>query len=74
MQLATTPNMDVVHKAERIEDPRMAEIKTRVAEGYEVDAELVAQEMLRKAQLVKLARQLLVSAPGHNHVRPARGL
>ena len=74
MQLATSLNMDVDHRAKRIEDPRMADIKKRVAEGYQVDAGLVAQEMLRKARLLNLARQQLVNAPGHNHVRPARGL
>lgn len=52
----------------------MAELKKRVAAGYEVDAGLVAQEMLRKARLLRLARQQLVSAPGRNRVHPARGL
>ena len=74
MEVAASLNMDVDHRADRIEDPRMAEIKKRVAEGYEVDAELVAQEMVRKARLLKWARQQLVSAPGRSPVRPARGL
>jgi hypothetical protein len=52
----------------------MAELKKRVAEGYEVDADLVAREMLRKARLVRWARQELVSAPGRIPGRPARGL
>ena len=73
MQLATSLNMDVDHRADPIEDPRMAELKKRVAAGYDVDAGLVAQEILRKAHLVKLARQQLASAPGHSQVRPARG-
>jgi hypothetical protein len=74
MQTATSPSMEVDDRTDRIEDPRMAEIKKRVAEGYEVDAELVAREILRKVRLVKWARQELVSAPGRTPARSARAL
>ena len=52
----------------------MADIKSRVAAGYEVDAEQVAREILRKLRLVKWARQELVSSPGRTPARSARGL
>jgi hypothetical protein len=74
MRVATSRNMDVDHRTDPIEDSRMAEIKKRVAAGYEVDSDLVAREMLRKARLVRWARQELVSAPGHTPERPARAL
>jgi hypothetical protein len=74
MQTATSPSMEVDDRTDGIEDPRMAEIKKRVAEGYEVDAELVAREILRKVRLVKWARQELVSAPGRTPARSARAL
>ena len=74
MQLATSPNMDVDDRTDPIEDPRMADIKRRIAEGYEVDSEQVAREILRKARMLKWARQELVSSPGRTPERPARGL
>jgi hypothetical protein len=74
MQLATSPNMDVDDRIDPIEDPRMADIKRRIAEGYEVDSEQVAREILRKARMLKWARQELVSSPGRTPARPARGL
>ena len=74
MELATSADMDVDDRTDAIEDTRMADIKRRIAEGYEVDAEQVAREILRKARLVKWARQELVSAPGRIPARPARGL
>jgi hypothetical protein len=66
--------MDVDDRTDRIEDPRMADIKKRVAEGYQVDAEQVAREILRKVRLVKWARQELVSAPGRTPAPSERGL
>ena len=74
MQLATSPNMDVDDRTDPIEDPRMADIKRRIAEGYEVDSEQVAREILRKARMLKWAREELVSSPGRTPARPARGL
>ena len=38
-----TPEMDVDDRIDPIEDPTMADIKSRVAAGYEVDAEQVAR-------------------------------
>jgi hypothetical protein len=69
-----SPMMDVHDRTDPIEDPTMADMKSRLAAGYEVDAEQVAREILRKLRLVKLARQELVSAPGRTPERPARGL
>ena len=69
-----TPEMDVDDRTDPIEDPTMAEIKSRVAAGYEVDAEQVEREIVRKLRLVKWARQELVSSPGRTPARPARGL
>jgi hypothetical protein len=74
MRVATRPKMDVDDLTDPIEDPTMAEMKNRIAAGYDVDAELVAQEILRKLRLVKWARQELVSAPGRTPARSARGL
>jgi hypothetical protein len=73
MDVATTPTLDVHDQPDRIEDPRMTEIKNRIAAGYEVDSEQVAREILRKLRLVKWARHELVSAPGRTPGRPARG-
>jgi hypothetical protein len=54
------------------EDLMVAEMKDRIAAGYEVDADLVAREILRKVRLVKWARRELVSAPGRTPMRSAR--
>ena len=75
MRVATRPKMDVDDLTDPIEmDPTMSEMKNRIAAGYQVDAELVAQEILRKLRLVKWARHELVSAPGRTPARSARGL
>jgi hypothetical protein len=74
MALVTPGEMDVDDRTDPIEDPTMTEIKSRVAAGYEVDAEQVAREILRKLRLVKWARQELASAPGRTPARSARGL
>jgi hypothetical protein len=71
---AKSPEMNVDDQTDPIEDPTMADIKSRVAAGYEVDAEQVAREILRKLRLVRWARQELVSAPGRTPARSARGL
>ena len=68
------PEMNVDDQTDPIEDPTMAEMKSRVAAGYEVDAEQVAREILRKLRLVKWAQQELSSAPGRTPARSARGL
>jgi hypothetical protein len=73
MEAATTPTVDV-HPPDRIEDPTMADLKNRIAAGYEVDSEQVAREIVRKLRLIKWARHELVSAPGRTPGRPARGL
>ena len=74
MRVATRPKMDLDDLTDPIEDPTMSEMKNRIAAGYQVDAELVAQEILRKLRLLKWARQELVSAPGRTPARSARGL
>ena len=75
MQLTTKiTDMEVDHRTHRNEDPRMADMKSRIAAGYQVDAELVAREIVRKLRLLRWARQELVSSPGRNPARPARGL
>ena len=66
--------MDLDDLTDPIEDATMSEMKNRIAAGYQVDAELVAQEILRKLRLLKWARQELVSAPGRTPARSARGL
>jgi len=72
MEIATSPMLDA-DDHDATEDSTMSDMKTRVAAGYEVDAELVAQEILRKLRLVKWARQELVSAPGRTPARSTRG-
>ena len=75
MQLVTKiTDMDVDDRTDRTEDRTMADIKSRIATGYQVDAELVAREIVRKLRLVKWARQELASSPGRTPARPARGL
>jgi hypothetical protein len=74
MQVATRPEMDVDDRIDRIEDPTMTEWKNRIAAGYEVDAERVAEEILRKLRLVKWARREVAGAPGRTPARSARGL
>lgn len=50
----------------------MAELKTRIEHRqYSVDAELVAEEILRKLRLVKWARRELVTGAGQTPGRPA---
>ena len=72
-EITTSPMIGVGGQDDATEDSTMSDIKTRFAGGYEVDAELVAQEILRKLRLVKWARQELVSAPGRTPGRSARG-
>lgn len=56
------------------EDNTMAELKTQIAQrDYSVDAELVAEEILRKLRLVRWARRELVSGTGRTPGRPAPG-
>jgi len=73
MQAPASPKTNVDDRTDPIEDP-MADIKRRIAAGYEVDSELVAREILRKLRLVKWARQELASASGRTPARSARGL
>ena len=73
MRVATHPAMHP-DRTDPTNDSTMAELKTRIASGYEVDAELVAREILRKLTLVKWARAELVSAAGRAPGRPVRGL
>jgi hypothetical protein len=73
MHAATSSETNVDHRTDPIEDP-MADLKRRIATGYEVDSELVAREILRKIRLVKWARQELATASGHTPGRSARGL
>ena len=69
-----TPPMEIPDRPDAPKDARMAELKDRIAAGYEIDSELVAREMLRKIRLLKWARQELVSAAGHTPGRSHRGL
>lgn len=56
------------------EDNTMAELKTQIAQrDYSVDAELVAEEILRKLRLVRWARRELVSGAGRTPGRSAPG-
>lgn len=57
-----------------IEDQPMTEFKSRITPDYEVNAELVAQEIIRKLRLVRWARRELVTAPGRTPGRSVRGL
>ena len=52
----------------------MADLKSRFASGYEVDAKLVAGEIVRKARLLRWARQELVTSAGRTRGRSLRGL
>jgi hypothetical protein len=57
-----------------IEDQGMTELSSRISRDYEVNAELVAQEIIRKLRLVRWARRELVSGPGRTPGRSVRGL
>lgn len=53
----------------------MTRLKTKIAKhDYEVEAELVAEEIIRKVRLIRLARRQLVSGPGRNPEPKLRGL
>jgi hypothetical protein len=57
------------------EDPTMTKLKTEVAEhAYTVDSALVAEEILRKLQMIRWARQELVSESGRTRHPKLRGL
>ena len=66
--------MDVNDRTDPIEDPTMTELQKRYSAGYEVDAEQVAREIVRKARLLRWARQELAPATGRTPGRPLRGL
>lgn len=69
MPVATRRQMDV---NDRSENPTMTDLRNRFASGYEVDARLVASEIVRKARLLRWARQELVTAAGRTPGRPLR--
>jgi hypothetical protein len=73
MQVEKSPMTNVGDLKNAPEDGTMSEIRTRYAPGYEIDAELVAREILRKIRLIKWARQELVSEPSRTPGRSARG-
>lgn len=70
-ELAEPPLNETKHQ--RVpEDQPMTELKTQIAHrDYSVDAELVAEEILRKLRLVRWARRELVSGPGRTPGSPA---
>jgi hypothetical protein len=59
------------HQMDSSEDPTMTEVKARMG-GYQVNADLVAQEIIRKLRLVKMARLELANAAGHTPGRSVR--
>lgn len=68
----TRPPLTETTEQRVFEEGTMAELKTRIEQRqYSVDAELVAEEILRKLRLVKWARRELVSGPGRTPGRPA---
>jgi hypothetical protein len=80
MPTATCPEMNVDdHRIDWIEDANMTEFKSALSVDYEVNAELVAQEIIRKLRLVKFARRELLGvpdpiSPGRTPGRSVRGL
>lgn len=57
-----------------MERPTMTQLKHRIAaSGYEVDAELVAEEIVRKLRLLRWARRELVTGSGRTPGRPVHG-
>ena len=80
MTTATCPEMNVNdHRIDWSEDAAMTEFKSAVRADYEVNAELVAQEIIRKLRLVRWARRELLStpdlsSPGRTPGRSVRGL
>ena len=57
-----------------MERPTMTQLKHRIAaRGYEVNPELVAEEIVRKLRLVRWARRELVTASGRTPGRPVPG-
>jgi hypothetical protein len=52
----------------------MTEVKSRIGGDYQVNADLVAQEIIRKLRLVKIARTELLGAPGRTPGRSVRDL
>ena len=74
MSMTLTPPLNETQGQRVPEDTTMTELKTQIAERkYSVDADLVAEEILRKLRLVRWARRELVSGPGRTPGRPAHG-
>lgn len=73
MTLAAPPLNDT--NPQRVfEDNTMTELKTQITQReYRVNADLVAEEILRKLRLLRWARRELVSGPGRTPGRPVPG-
>ena len=71
----TLPRIVERKKVERDEDVRMTELSKRIASnGYKVDSNEVAEEILRKLKLVRWARRELAAGAGRDpRGRPAPG-
>ena len=63
----STDAVDANDQNDPLGDHKMADLKPRIASGYQVDAEQVAEEILRKLWLVKSVRRELESETGRNH-------
>jgi hypothetical protein len=64
MGTATKKEMNVNDRQIDSSDDPLADVKSRFGAGYEVNAGLVAEEIIRKLRLVKWARHELLSEPG----------
>ena len=62
----STDTLDANDQDDPLGDPKMADLKPRIASGYQVDAEKVAEAILHKLWLVKSARRELESEPGRS--------
>jgi hypothetical protein len=57
------------------EDPRMTRLKTKVSQNdYYVEADLVAEEILRKVKLIRMVRRQLANGSGRTPQVKLRGL
>lgn len=69
---ATSPVLEDIPDIPRIQDNAVSQVKAQIAaHAYTVDAERVAEEIIRKLRFARWARQELAPQTGQTPQRPA---
>jgi hypothetical protein len=69
-----TPPIELI-PSDPLEDPMLTKLRNQIAANeYTVDANLVAEEMVRKMRFIKWAREELATAPDRTPIPKLRGL